>query len=85
MSSLSNEKVVHKHQNVMGEQLHVNPMSAWQNGDIPVNTTMITTFMIKIKCNSSESAYSSQNLIYQCQTRNIKWNGLLKNNLIYNA
>ena len=54
----------------------------WQNGDIPVNTTMITTFMIKIKCNSSESAYSSQNLIYQCQTCNIKLNGLLKNNLI---
>ena len=29
----------------MGEQLHVNPMSAWQNGDIPVNTTMITNKM----------------------------------------
>ena len=49
---------------------------------IPCLLDMITTFMIKIKCNSSESAYSSQNLIYQCQTRNIKWNGLLKNNLI---
>lgn len=60
-------------------------MSALQNGDIPVNTVMITTFMIKIKCNSSESAYSSQSLIYQCQTCNIKLNGLLKNNLIYNA
>lgn len=85
MSSWNKEKVAHKHQNVMGEQLHVHPMSAWQNGDIPVNATMITTFMIKIKCNWSKSTYSSQSLIYQCQTCSIKLNGLLKNNLIDNA
>ena len=52
-------------------------------GDIPMNTAMITTFMIKIKCNWSEFTYSSQSLICQCQTCNIKLNGLkLKNNLI---
>ena len=52
-------------------------------GDIPMNTAMITTFMIKIKCNWTEFTYSSQSLICQCQTCNIKLNGLkLKNNLV---
>lgn len=77
---------MYKHQNVMGEQLHVNPMSAWQNGDVPVNTAMITKNASEaIKCNWSKSTYSSHSLIYHCQTCNIKLNGLLKNNLIYNA